>query len=144
MLRNTALLTVLLGSLGMGTAAAQTSGNSMGNSMGNTMAPMSAPAMATTTAKGPTLVNPQGRTLYTYDNDKSDQSMCNGSCAKLWPPFLAPANATASGNWSIITRKSGAKQWAYKGMPLYTWSKDMKAGDTSGSGIKGVWHVAHP
>jgi predicted lipoprotein with Yx(FWY)xxD motif len=32
--------------------------------------------------------------------------------------------------------------WAYEGHPLYTFVKDKKAGDTTGDGANGVWHVA--
>ena len=51
-------------------------------------------------------------------------------------------NAAAAGDWTIVVRNDGSKQWAYKGKPLYTWSKDMKPGDKTGDGIKSVWHVA--
>jgi predicted lipoprotein with Yx(FWY)xxD motif len=30
-------------------------------------------------------------------------------------------------------------------MPLYTWTKDQKPGDTTGDGfLNGAWHVAKP
>ena len=41
-------------------------------------------------------------------------------------------------------RDDGAKQLAYKGKPLYYWSKDQKPGDRTGDGVNGVWHVAKP
>ncbi len=41
----------------------------------------------------------------------------------------------------MITRDDGAKQWAYKGKPVYTWSKDAKPGDMSGDNFNNVWHV---
>jgi predicted lipoprotein with Yx(FWY)xxD motif len=134
----TTLMAILLGTCLVGNAMAQT----MGNSMGQMSSP--APAKVTTTGKGQTLVNPKGMTLYTYDKDTEGKSSCNAACATNWPPFLAPASATASGDWSTITRTSGSKQWAYKGKPLYTWSKDTQPGETSGDGIKTVWHVAQP
>jgi predicted lipoprotein with Yx(FWY)xxD motif len=110
----------------------------------NSMGPKSFPAQVTKTDKGQTLVNVKGMTLYTYDKDRNGQSSCNGTCAKSWPPLLATTASSASGNWSIITRSDGSKQWAYKGKPLYTWSKDTKPGDTTGDGIKAAWHVAKP
>jgi predicted lipoprotein with Yx(FWY)xxD motif len=134
--KKTIFMTLLLATCLMGGAKAQT--------MGNTMSAMSSPAMTTMTGKGNTLVNPKGMTLYTFDKDKAGMSVCNATCAKLWPPFLAPVGASAAGGWSIITRKDGAKQWAYKGKPLYTWAKDHKPGDTTGDGVKAVWHVAQP
>ena len=41
-------------------------------------------------------------------------------------------------------RDDGVRQWAYKGKPLYTWSKDTKPGDASGDGVGGSWHIAAP
>lgn len=43
-----------------------------------------------------------------------------------------------------ITRDDGAKQWAYKGKPLYLWTKDTKPGDKTGDGVNGVWKIAKP
>ncbi|AMK33594.1 Putative lipoprotein [Pseudomonas putida] len=43
-----------------------------------------------------------------------------------------------------MTRDDGSSQWAYKGKPLYTFIKDKKAGETTGDGMKDVWHVAKP
>ena len=91
------------------------------------------------------LVNDAGMTLYTFDKDTNGKSACNGPCATNWPPLTAGAGATASGDWSIITRDDGTRQWAYKGKPLYIWSKDQKPGDRSGDGfLNNQWHVAKP
>jgi len=89
------------------------------------------------------LATPSGATVYTFDKDTvgSGKSACNGPCAQLWPPVAAQASDTAGGDWSIITRDDGSKQWAYKGAPIYTFSKDAKPGDTSGDKFKDVWHV---
>ena len=57
---------------------------------------------------------------------------------KLWH---AGSDAKASGDWSVITRDDGSKQWAYKGKPLYSWAKDQKPGDMTGDGFNGIWHV---
>ena len=43
-----------------------------------------------------------------------------------------------------MTRDDGGKQWAYKGKPLYAWSKDAKPGDVTGDGVNNVWHIAAP
>jgi predicted lipoprotein with Yx(FWY)xxD motif len=82
-----------------------------------------------------------GKTLYTFDKDAGGKSACNGPCAGNWPPLMAGSDAKASGDWSIITRDDGSKQWAYKGKPLYLWSKDQKPGDMTGDGFNGVWNV---
>jgi len=87
------------------------------------------------------LTNTAGMTLYTFDKDEGGKSMCNGPCAANWPPLMAGADAKAAGDWSIVTRDDGAKQWAYKGKPVYLWAKDTKPGDKTGDGFNNVWHV---
>ena len=90
------------------------------------------------------LTNGAGMTLYTFDRDVagSGKSVCNGQCAANWPPLVAGADAKASGDWSVLTRDDGVKQWAYNGKPLYLWVKDQKPGDKTGDGVQGVWHIA--
>jgi predicted lipoprotein with Yx(FWY)xxD motif len=92
---------------------------------------------------GGMLVNTAGMTLYTFDNDvpSSGKSKCNGPCAALWPPALAAPDAKPEGDLKIVTRDDGAKQWAYKGKPIYLYSADKKAGDATGDNFKDVWHV---
>lgn len=90
-----------------------------------------------------TLVDEKGMTLYTFDKDAGGKSACNGPCAANWPPLVAGANASPAGDYSVITRDDGAKQWAYKGKPLYGWTKDTKPGDKTGDGmLNGAWHAA--
>lgn len=102
------------------------------------------PAMSGDTPMGKVLVDAKGMTLYWFDNDMGGKSACNGPCATNWPPLMAPAGAMAMGDWSVILRDDGGRQWAYKGKPLYAWIKDMKPGDTTGDGFNGKWHVAKP
>ena len=90
------------------------------------------------------MTNPSGMTLYTFDKDSGDKSACNGACANLWPPLKATADAKAAGDWKIITREDGTKQWSFKGKPVYLYSKDSKAGDKTGDNIGNVWHVVKP
>ena len=104
-----------------------------------------APAKTADTAKGKTLVDAKGMTLYTFDRDAGGKSACNGPCATNWPPLKADAGAKAMGEWSVVARDDGSPQWAYRGKPLYTWSKDAKPGDVTGDGfLNGAWHVAQP
>jgi predicted lipoprotein with Yx(FWY)xxD motif len=103
-----------------------------------------APATTASTTKGKALVDAKGMTLYVFDRDVAGKSNCNGPCVGLWPPLMAGADAKASGDWSIVTRDDGAKQWAYKSKSLYTFSKDAKPGDVAGDGVNSVWHIAAP
>lgn len=93
---------------------------------------------------GPVLTDAKGMTLYTFDKDKDGVSSCYEDCAKNWPPLMAPEESAAEGDYGVTERTDGTYQWTYKGMPLYTWVKDGKAGDTTGDGVKDVWHAAKP
>jgi predicted lipoprotein with Yx(FWY)xxD motif len=103
------------------------------------------PVKTGTTAKGAALTDASGMSLYTFDKDSGGKSACNGPCATNWPVVKAEASDQPSGDYTIITRDDGSKQWAYKGKPLYTFAKDQKAGDTTGDGfLNGAWHLAQP
>lgn len=98
------------------------------------------------TALNGVLVGPNQMTLYTFDKDQagSGKSACMGPCIANWPALKAADDAKPNGDWSIISRDDGGKQWAYKGKPLYFWVKDAKPGDRSGDGVNKVWHSATP
>jgi predicted lipoprotein with Yx(FWY)xxD motif len=103
-------------------------------------------AIAAAPAKtaGGILVNAAGMTLYAFDRDSAGKSACNGACASIWPPLAPGASDAAGGDWSIVKRDDGSKQWAYKGKPVYLWAGDKKPGDKTGDGYNGVWHVVKP
>lgn len=103
-------------------------------------------AAAPTKVADGVLVGPNGMTLYTFDKDVvgSGKSVCNGPCATNWPPLMATASDKASGDYSIINRDDGTKQWAVKGKPVYFWSKDSKPGDKTGDGFLKLWQTAKP
>ncbi len=90
------------------------------------------------------LVGSNNMTLYTFAKDPagSGKSVCNGPCATNWPPLFVDGSPAVSGDYSVITRDDGKKQLAFKGMPLYFWSKDTKPGDKTGDGfLNGAWHI---
>lgn len=87
------------------------------------------------------MTNPQGHTLYMFDKDSSGKSVCNGSCAAAWPPFMAKDDAKGNGRLTIVMRDDGGKQWAVDGKPLYFFAADAQPGDVKGDGQGGVWHV---
>jgi predicted lipoprotein with Yx(FWY)xxD motif len=92
---------------------------------------------------GGTLVNSAGMTLYSFDRDVagSGKSACNGPCITLWPALKAADTDQASGDWSIVARDDGSRQWAYRGKPVYLFSRDQKPGDKAGDGFNKVWHI---
>ncbi len=104
----------------------------------------SGPANVGDTSKGKALIDGAGMTLYNFDRDTAGASNCNGVCTNTWPPFNTPADAKPSGDWTIVIRKDGSKQWAYKGKPLYTFYHDGNPGDAKGDGVNNVWHIASP
>ncbi|SDT62966.1 COG4315 family predicted lipoprotein [Pseudomonas granadensis] len=85
----------------------------------------------------------KGMTLYTFAKDSAGKSACNDKCAANWPPLMAQAGDKSMGDWTVVKRDDGSMQWAYQGMPLYTFVMDKKAGDMTGDGkMDGAWKVA--
>jgi predicted lipoprotein with Yx(FWY)xxD motif len=84
-----------------------------------------------------------GMTLYTYDQDVSYSSRCNGECAAAWPAALAASNAIHGADWALLNRADGTRQWAYRGLPLYRSAGDKAIGEATGDGAGGGhWHAA--
>jgi predicted lipoprotein with Yx(FWY)xxD motif len=90
---------------------------------------------------GSVMADSAGMTLYAFDKDAGGKSTCNGPCAAIWPPLLVTGDGKASGDWTIVARDDGSKQWAFKGKPVYKFSKDTKPGEMTGDGFNGVWHA---
>ena len=85
--------------------------------------------------KDGSFIAPDGKPLYTFANDRTPgKSSCNGGCASAWPPLAAAADAKDDGDWTVITRDDGSKQWAYKGKPLYTYRADAPGKAPTGVG----------
>lgn len=93
---------------------------------------------------GSVLTDTKGMTLYYFDKDVAGKSNCNGKCAAAWPPLMAGGGAKVTGDFSIVVRDDGGKQWAHKGLPLYGWVKDKAPGDTTGHRVGDKWTVAKP
>ncbi len=106
-----------------------------------TTSPTAPPAFS-----GGRLVDTRGMTLYTRDRDVrgSGKSNCDYPCDKLWPPALAPAGAVAGGDFTIIDRAEGTRQWAWRGWPLYGYSEDEAPGEAHGDNYRKAWHVVRP
>lgn len=105
---------------------------------------------ATVSGKSETiLTNAQGMTLYYRTTDMPPSTVCSGGCAGAWPPLVASSSSaptsakTLPGKLTIVADANG-NQVAYNGHPLYTFSGDSGAGQTTGEGVGGIWHVATP
>jgi predicted lipoprotein with Yx(FWY)xxD motif len=109
------------------------------------------PVLATV-AGYPAYTDPNGYTLYVFTADGFNTSNCTlatySGCSGTWPPLKADATATASGDFTPITRPDGSKQWAYQGHPLYTYSGDPGTYQNYGDGLiepdGNSWTVARP
>jgi len=93
----------------------------------------------TTTVIGRLLQNERGFSVYASDADSSTKSNCDASCARTWPPMLAPESVRPHGEWTIIERSPGVRQWAFRGKPLYRYALDTRARSLAGSDEPG-WH----
>jgi predicted lipoprotein with Yx(FWY)xxD motif len=107
--------------------------------------------VAETAPLGKFLVGPDDKTLYIFTNDTAaNASTCVDACATTWPPLMAtggaaPAAGTGvTGTLATFARADGSMQVSYNGKPLYYYSKDTKAGDTTGQGVGGKWFVQAP
>ena len=112
-----------------------------------TLAAGQAAATPTQTAQaegGPILTDMAGMALYTFDNDAPGVSNCMDACLANWPALAATADDVAEGDYEVIERADGTRQWTYKGQPLYTFAKDEAPGDVTGDGVNEVWHLARP
>lgn len=83
-----------------------------------------------------------GMTLYTYDGDTiANRSSCTGDCAREFVPATVPAGAEGQGDWGIVLREDGIRQWSHRGKPLYSYAKDRRVGDANGKNLNNEWHV---
>jgi len=83
---------------------------------------------------------PSGQRLYTFDRDPPGQSACLVGCAMAWPPVLAPSDAVTTGDWTVIARSDGGRQWALKGKPVYTRFHDAPDAP-GGEAVSPSWHL---
>ena len=74
----------------------------------------------------------EGRPLYTLDADKKGVSSCYNECAVEFPPFAAAADAQPDGDFTILRRKDGVRQWVYQGKPLHRYSGKDPVGEPIG------------
>ena len=100
----------------------------------------------------PFVVNGTGRTIYRFDNDRTNPpaSSCLGACAEVWEPVLAPrgvkvlSTAIDGDLVGSIARPGGGRQLTLKGWPLYYFKDDLTLGQTAGHGRDGAWFAIGP
>ncbi|HEY4368795.1 MAG TPA: hypothetical protein VGN07_16290 [Steroidobacteraceae bacterium] len=94
-----------------------------------------------TTTTGRLLTTNKNYSVYAYDKDTPNKSMCDTQCTRTWTPLLAPQTAQAAGEWSTVERGAGVKQWAFRQKPLYTYTLDPDPWSLEGSDVPGWRNV---
>lgn len=114
-------------------------------------APGAPPAtLATRTTALGTVATSDGFTIYQFAKDTPNPpaTMCNGACAKTWPPVLASDQLALHGlsvaEVGTTTRPDGGVQLTLGGWPVYRYTKDRAPGDTTGQGVGGTWSALAP
>ena len=95
---------------------------------------------------GAILVDGNNRTLYLRTEDERNQSNCDESCIKTWPPLLTINDAVAGEDLTeqvlkSIKRVDGSNQVTYNGWPLYYFAGDETSGDAKGQNSGDIWFV---
>ncbi len=95
-------------------------------------------------AQAVVLTDFEGFTLYAPDNEAAgDERTCSDRrCASDWQPVPAPALALDVGDFSVVSRVDGSRQWAYRGRPLYRYRGDLLPGDAHGRSADEHWSLA--
>ncbi len=95
-------------------------------------------------AQAVVFVDFEGHTLYrSTDDGMGDPQACSEhGCERSWRPVVAPALAGDVGDFSVVVRADGLRQWAYAGRPLYRFEGDALAGDVHGRDVADGWEVA--
>ena len=109
-------------------------------------------AVADNSKLGQILVDAQGRTLYLFEKDESDESYCSGKCAKVWPPYTTKGGPKAgkgaeASKLGTLKRDDGSTQVTYNGSPLYLYVSDKQAGEASGNELDqfgAEWYALRP
>jgi predicted lipoprotein with Yx(FWY)xxD motif len=102
-------------------------------------------------ALGEILVSAGGRTLYHDSAERRGVVRCVGACAVTWPPLVISARATPLAGRGVtesllgtVRRPDGRLQVTYRGLPLYLYSGDTRAGQANGQDVGGSWHALSP
>ena len=59
-------------------------------------------------AQAAALAAQNGMTLYVFDKDKGDQSVCYDDCAVNWPPYVGTAADKMPDDWKLVQRTDGS------------------------------------
>lgn len=101
---------------------------------------------------GQVVENADGFVFYRFDKDTAkpkSKSVCNGDCAKVWPPALTndgkpKLKGVDEDLVGTVTRDDGSKQLTIGGWPIYLYIGDKKPGQWTGQNVGGTWFVVKP
>jgi predicted lipoprotein with Yx(FWY)xxD motif len=103
---------------------------------------------------GTVLVNAAGDALYMFVPDDQRQVTCVSRCAQTWPPVRLRAGAALAAGPGVRQAllgsdadPAGGRVVTYHGWPLYSYTADVYAGQTTGQGIDlngGYWYLIRP
>ena len=95
-------------------------------------------------AQAVVLTDFDGFTLYAFDGDpvRDGQACTDAGCEMRWLPVPAPALALDVGDFSVVKRADGSRQWAHRGRPLYRFRGDLLPGDAHGRAADERWSMA--
>jgi predicted lipoprotein with Yx(FWY)xxD motif len=87
------------------------------------------------TLQGRVLTTAQRDAVYVWDKDEPNKSNCTSeACLALWRPVSAAEAAQPQGEWSIVQRSPGVRQWAFRKQPLYTYARERETRSMSYDG----------
>jgi predicted lipoprotein with Yx(FWY)xxD motif len=94
---------------------------------------------------GLALTDDLGMTLYAFVGPLGKAAACgDAACARHWKPATAPEIANPAGDFSVLARGDGIRQWAYKTRPLFRFDGDLQPDDANGAGFDPRFQVALP
>ena len=94
-----------------------------------------------TTTVGRMLTSDKNESIYEFEGDTAAIINCIDACLNNWRPVVAPDLARAQGEWDLLERSPGVRQWVYRGKPLYTHILDTKSWSQQGSDVPGWTNV---
>lgn len=94
-------------------------------------------------SQGVILTNFEGFSLYTYSDTNNIASACmDEACYENWIPVPASALSIGLGDFSIIDRIDGTRQWAFRDRGLFQFKGDLLPGDVNGHRTHGQFQLA--
>jgi predicted lipoprotein with Yx(FWY)xxD motif len=93
------------------------------------------------TSIGRMLTTDENDAVYAYAEDTATSTACTGACLDRFEPVTAPALARPKGDWTLLERSPGVRQWVYRGDPLYTHVHDRESWSQLGSDEPGWSNV---